>query len=58
MATRLELMSFDKSRSVGNSEPAETPQVERKLSGGISGLRVESSKQLVMAVQLPVSNIA
>ena len=36
-------MSFDKSRSVGNSEPAATPQVERKLSGGVSGLRVGSS---------------
>ena len=54
MSTRLELMSFDKSKSVGNSEPAETPQVERKLSIGVSGLRVERSKQLVMAVQLPV----
>ena len=43
MATRLELISFDKSRSGGNIEPAATPQVERKLSGGVGGLSVGCS---------------
>ena len=43
MATRLELISFDKSRQSGVDTDASmaTPQLERKLSGvGIGGLRI------------------
>ena len=43
MATRLELISFDKSRAGGVTEPGATPQLERKLSGGVGGLRIGSS---------------
>ena len=44
MATRLELISFDKSKSAGGeTEPGATPQLERKLSGvGVGGLRIGS----------------
>ena len=40
MATRLELISFDKSKTAGgDTEPGATPQLERKLSGvGVGGL--------------------
>ena len=44
MATRLELISFDKSRTGGVTEPGATPQLERKLSGlGAGGLKIGSS---------------
>ena len=42
MATRLELISFDKSRLTGGvGEPSAAPQLERKLSGvGVGGLKI------------------
>ena len=42
MATRLELISFEKSRLAGGkSEPSAAPQFERKLSGmGVGGLKI------------------
>ena len=41
MATRLELLQYDKSVASGSGDlGAATPQVERKLSSGVGGLRV------------------